>query len=101
MGEGFIVDISEKAIDWLNAAREIGGGKVAFVVLIWKELPLLETMVLLNYHQNNIEIALPALKKLAESIHNQGLKVIAHNCGQLITLLICGPMRWERYLLWI
>lgn len=80
--------ISEKAIDWLNTARKIGGGKVAFCSSYLEGATFIgdDGTAQLSPKQFR-EFAFPALKKLAEDIRNQGLKVIAHNCGQADHLL--------------
>ena len=75
--------IAEKAIDWLNTTRKIGKGKVAFCSNYLERTTFIgdDGTAQLSPQQFK-EFALPALKKLAENSHNQGLKVIAHNCGQ-------------------
>jgi len=75
--------IAEKAIDWLNTTRKIGKGKVAFCSNYLERTTFVgdDGTAQLSPQQFK-EFALPALKKLAENSHSQGLKVIAHNCGQ-------------------
>ena len=75
--------IAEKAIDWLNTTRKIGKGKVAFCSNYLERTTFIgdDGTAQLSPQQFK-EFALPALKKLAENSHSQGLKVIAHNCGQ-------------------
>jgi len=75
--------ITDKAIEWLDTTRKLGEGKVAFCSSLLEGTTFIgdDGTAQLSPKQFK-EFALPSLKKLADHFHNQGIKVIAHNCGQ-------------------
>jgi len=80
--------IAEKSIQWIDAARKISGGKTAFANDFHEGFVFVGDDGTAQLSPAHIEeFALEPLKRLANYIHDQGLKVMAHNCGKADHLL--------------
>ena len=80
--------VTDDAIKWLDTARKIGEGKLAFCSYLLEETTFIGDDGTAQMSPKQFEeFALHPLKKLADHFHSQGLKIIAHNCGQADHLL--------------
>jgi uroporphyrinogen-III decarboxylase len=80
--------ISEKSIQWIDAAREISGGKTAFANDFHEGFVFVGDDGTAQMSPRLVEeFALAPLKELSSYYHGKGLKVMAHNCGKADHLL--------------
>jgi len=80
--------IGEKSRQWIDATREISGGRTAFANDFHEGFVFVGddgTAQMSPRHME--EFALDPLIRLSAHIHGQGLKVMAHNCGKADHLL--------------
>ena len=93
--------IVEKSIQWIEAAREVSGGKTAFANDFHDGFVFIGDDGTAQMSPGHVEeFAIEPLKKLSDHIHNKGLKVMAHNCGKADHLLQywMDEIRIDRYI---
>ncbi len=80
--------ITEKCIEWIDAARDISGGKTAFANDFHDGYVFIGDDGIAQMSSKHFEeFGLESLKKLSDYFHGMGLKVMAHNCGKADHLL--------------
>jgi len=89
---GYVKDllsiIIEKSIQWIDAAREVSGGRTAFANDFHEGFVFVGDDGTAQMSPRHVEeFALAPLKRLSGYIHSKGLKVMAHNCGKADHLL--------------
>jgi len=80
--------ISEKSIEWIDATREVSGGRTAFANDFHEGFVFVGDDGTAQMSPKHVEeFALAPLKELSCYFHSKGLKVMAHNCGKADHLL--------------
>ncbi len=80
--------IAEKSIEWINASKEISGGKTAFANDFHEGFVFVGDDGTAQMSPRHVEeFALAPLQELSSYFHGKGLKVMAHNCGKADHLL--------------
>jgi uroporphyrinogen-III decarboxylase len=80
--------IVEKSIQWIDATREISGGRTAFANDFHEGFVFVGDDGTAQMSSSQVEeFALEGLKELSNYTRRKGLKVMAHNCGKADHLL--------------
>ena len=93
--------IVEKSIEWIDAARDISGGRTAFANDFHEGFVFIGDDGIAQMSPAHFEeFGLEPLIKLSGHIHGKGLKVMAHNCGKADHLLNywVDEIKIERYI---
>lgn len=80
--------IVDKSIQWISEVRKVSSGRTAFANDFHEGYVFIGDDGTAQLSPKLVEeFALGPLKKLADFIHDQGLKVMSHNCGKADHLL--------------